>query len=101
MNWNDYVVRRSIKSDQWLRARGVKDRDSFLKILRDLKVDPPDDSQIALMFPAPPKIEEAVKDEPATITAEGIDQAAPRSVVSEGNGTNQRSDRKRSSKVRD
>lgn len=100
MNWNDYVARRSINVSQWLQIRGVSDRESFLKVLADLKVEPPDESQFALMFPEVPKIEEAVRDESATVTPEGVDQAPTRSVASEGDGTGQRPNRKRTSKVR-
>ena len=101
MNWNIYVSRRKIDVKRWLEMRDISDRDSFLKILSQLNIVPPDDDQMLQMFPISviPKIDEA-KNEPATHTTERSDQTATRSVAGEGNGNHKRSDRKRASKVR-
>ena len=101
MNWNTYVARRGIVPHLWLISRGVTDRESFIQLLSELKIEPPDDEQITLMFPAmQPNTERKIKDESASASTERSDQVATRSVAGEGNGTNQRPDRKRSSKVR-
>lgn len=101
MNWNSYVSRRNINVDQWLQARGVVDRVTFTKLLAELGLEPPDEVQLSLMFPDvnPKKVEE-VKDASATVSPEGSDQVTTRSVAGEGDGTGERSDGKRSSKVR-
>ena len=101
MNWNVYVLRRNVNVEQWLSSRGVNDRDSFVSALASLNIEPPDDEQINSMFPpVVPNAEKGEIYEPANVTSKGSDQASTRSVVSEGDRTNQRSDRKRSTKVR-
>ena len=101
MNWNTYAERRNINVDQWLAARGVKDRESFIITLRSLNVEPPDDQQLLSMFPpATPTVEKGVNYESTSITSEGSNQAPTRGVVGEGDRADQRSDRKRSPKVR-
>jgi len=101
MNWNVYASRRKIDVQRWLDLRGIVNRESFLEALTQLNIEPPDDDQLLLMFPAPviSHIDE-VKDEPIAYTPERIDQVASRSVVGEGNRANKRSDRKRAPKVR-
>lgn len=101
MNWNTYVLRRNVNIDRWLESRSVKDRESFITILKSLNIEPPDDAQLFSMFPpAIPKVEKGVIYESTNVTSEGSDQASARSVVSEGNRADQRSNGKRSSKVR-
>lgn len=97
MNWELYVNRRRINVPSWISANGVKNRDDFVRILDGLGVEPPGDDVINALLPK--EIPEN-KDEPANGTPEGSDQVTTRSVAAEGDRTNLRSDRKRSSKVR-
>lgn len=101
MNWNSYVSRRNINVDQWLQVRGLRDRESFLKILRELAIEAPEESQIDAMFPATlSKLGKGVEDGASNVTSEGSNQAPARSVVGEGDRSSQRTDWKRASKVR-
>lgn len=101
MNWNAYVTRRSIKVDQWLQARDVRDSQTFLRLLKELKIEPPSVDQIISMFPAAqPKVEKGVSDGSAGVTSEGSGKIATRSVAGERDGTGQRPDGKRGPKVR-
>ena len=101
MNWNSYVLRRSINIEQWLKSRGIKDSASFLNTVRSLDLEPPDGDMISSMFPIvkEQQVKEVINESDA-VSPEGGDQIAARRVVGEGDGTDQRSDRKRSSKVR-
>ena len=103
MNWNAYTSRRNINAIEWLRSRGVKDRETFLKLLVELNIEPPGDDQIATMFPpaAVPNVVKGVDNGSASVSSEGSDKVATRSVDGEGDGTGQRTDGKRTSKVRD
>lgn len=102
MNWNTYVSRRNINVEQWLTSRGVGDRTAFSKLLTELGLEAPEEAQLSLMFPEvkPKKVEE-VENVSVAISSEGSYQVTARSVASEGDGTGQRSDGKRTSKVRD
>ncbi len=101
MNWNAYVLRRKIDAGRWLASRGIKDRESFIRAVASLGLEPPDGSQLELMFPdvKTTKVEE-VNNESVTVTPEGIDQVATRSVAPEGDGSDLRPDGKRTTKVR-
>lgn len=101
MNWNAYVSRRNINVEQWLAVRGVKDRITFSKLLLELGLEMPDETQMSLMFPEikPKKVEE-VKNVSVTVSPERSDQVTTRSMVGEGDRTGERSDGKRSTKVR-
>jgi hypothetical protein len=94
MNWNEYVLRRRVDTSKWLASRGIFDRDQFLVRLKDLELDPPDDAQLAIMFPP------ESKNESDTLTPERVDTSTSRSLADEGDGSSLRSDGKRSSKVR-
>lgn len=101
MNWNSYILRRNIDVGRWLSTRGIKDSASFLNALSTLGLEPPENEVISSMFPIVKEQQtKEVINEPDTVSPEGSDQVATRSVASEGDGTDQRSDRKRSSKVR-
>ena len=101
MNWNSYVLRRNINIEQWLRARDIKDAASFLNAIRSLGLEPPEGDTVSSMFPIVKEQQaKEVINESDAVSPEGGDQIAARRVVGEGDGTDQRSDRKRSSKVR-
>ena len=97
MNWESYVDRRKIDVSSWLGNRGVTTRESFLKVIEDLKLEPPSDDYTSSLFPqVPPE----TKNESASIAPEGSDQVTAWSVAPEGDRTNLRPDGKRTAKVR-
>jgi hypothetical protein len=93
MNWNEYVIRRRIDGSKWLASKGLSTREQFLAKLVEIEVDPPAEDQLVIMFPP------EVKNEPTVLSPEGIDSSTARSVVNEGDGSDLRSNGKRSSKV--
>lgn len=99
MNWNFYVLRRKIDVKTWLQARGINNREQFINHLKSIAIDPPDENEIANMFPqladTPKEINES-----QLATAEGVDQVAPRSVVGEGSVAGLRTSRKQDAKFR-
>lgn len=101
MNWNSYVVRRNVNVEQWLKTRDIRDAADFLGAVRNLGLEPPSDDVISSMFPIvkEQQIKEVINESDA-VSPEGSSQIATRGVVGQGDGTDQRSDRKRSSKVR-
>ena len=97
MNWELYVNRRKIDVTSWIKSRNVTTRESFLQILGELGLEPPEDSYLSALFP---QITPEPNNESDSISPEGVDQAATRSVADEGDGTDMRSNVKRASKVR-
>lgn len=97
MNWELYVSRRRIDVTTWMTTRNVKTKDDFLRVLESLGVEAPGEEAISSLFPQ--KTPE-IKNEPADVTPEGIDQVTTRSLAPEGDGSDLRSDVKRTSKVR-
>ena len=93
MNWNDYVIRRRIDAPRWLASKGISTSEQFLAKMVEIDVDPPAEDQLAIMFPP------EVKNEPATLTSEGIDTSPTRSVVNEGDRPDLRPNGKRAPKV--
>jgi len=93
MNWNEYKLRRRIDEQMWLLSKGVVSREQFLGLLSELEVEPPSDEQISIMFPT------EMKNESVTVTPEGIDPSAARSLADEGDGSGVSTNGKRSSKV--
>ena len=97
MNWESYVDRRKIDVSSWLGNRGVTNRESFLKLLDELKLEPPNDDYMSSLFP---QVSPETKNESASVTTEGSDQVTARSVAPEGDGTDLHPDGKRTAKVR-
>ena len=93
MNWNDYKLRRRIDEQIWLLSKGVVSREQFLGLMTELGVEPPSDEQISIMFPA------EMKNESVTVTPEGIDTSAPRSLAAEGDGSGVSADGERPPEV--
>ncbi len=101
MNWNSYVIRRKINVEQWLESKRINDRDSFLREVRLLGLEAPQELELTQMFPpAAPQQNDEVKNESASVTSERSDQVTTRGMAGERDGTDKRSDRKRASKVR-
>lgn len=97
MNWESYVDRRKIDVSSWLGSRGVTSQEDFLKVLENLKLEPPNDDYMRSLFP---QAQPETKNESASVAAEGSDQVTARSVAPEGDGTDLRPDGKRTAKVR-
>ena len=97
MNWELYVSRRKINIPSWMESKGVKTQEDFLRALESLGLEPSGDEVISSLFPQ--KTQE-INNESVDVAAEGSDQVATRGVAPEGDGSDLRSDGKRSSKVR-
>lgn len=81
MKWNDYVLRRKINADVWIRNRLINSKQMFCGWLARLDIELPTDDELNLMFP---ENKENVENEPEPITAERIDSPATRSLAGTG-----------------
>ena len=97
MNWELYVNRRKIDVPSWVKSRSISTKESFLQVLNELSLDPPDESYLSSLFP---QIIPESNDESGSIPSERVDQVATRSVADERNRSDLRPNVKRTSKVR-
>jgi hypothetical protein len=97
MNWELYVSRRKIDAAAWVKSRNISTKESFLQVISDLHIDPPDELYLSALFP---QITPESSDESSSSSPEGVDQVATRSVADEGDGADLRSNVERTSKVR-
>ena len=73
MKWTDYVLRRKINADVWIRNRSIDSKQMFCGWLARLDIELPSDDELNLMFP---EKKEIVENEPESITTERIDPPA-------------------------
>lgn len=97
MKWNDYVLRRKINADVWIRNRSINSKQMFCGWLARLDIELPTDDELNLMFP---EAKENVENEPEPITAERIDPSAARSLAGAGDDAGLHSGGKSSPKFR-
>ena len=81
MKWTDYVLRRKINADVWIRNRSIDSKQMFCGWLARLDIELPSDDELNLMFP---EKKEIVENEPESITTESIDPPAAWSLVGAG-----------------
>jgi hypothetical protein len=81
MKWTDYVLRRKINADVWIRNRSIDSKQMFCGWLARLDIELPSDDELNLMFP---EKKEIVENEPESITTERIDPPAAWSLAGAG-----------------
>ncbi len=57
MQWSNYVIRRRLDPDMWLKSRGIETKEAFYKVLSEMALDPPEESIVDGMFPAKPQVQ--------------------------------------------
>ena len=97
MKWNDYVLRRKINADVWIRNRSINSKQMFCGWLARLNIELPSDDELNIMFP---EAKENVENESEPITAEKIDSPTAWSLAGTGDDTDLHSDGKSSPKFR-
>ena len=51
MRWNDYVLRRRINVEEWLRSRSISAKEDFFRAISIIGVTPPAEEELLAMFP--------------------------------------------------
>ncbi len=101
MNWENYILRRRIKADEWILRQDIKTREEFTEKLVELGVLPPDEGTILSLFPVK-AVEGIINHEPeaASVATERVDTSTTWGVAPQGGGTDLRSSGNDDTKLR-